>query len=233
MACETLNKLYVATPMYGGNCTAGYTSSMINLGKVLSYQHMFVTNESLVTRARNALTHCFLQSDCTHLLFVDADVAFDAEGIPQMLQSGKDIIGGLYAKKQINWHKVLQTAALGCPPEQLSTYAADYYAQGDIKIGYPHPIEIRSVGTGLMMISRNVFEKRDAETKAAKFGSAVIGEISSNTMVKQFFESGIDAATGEFLSEDYAFCQKWRNTGGTVWAAPWIRTMHIGTHNFG
>lgn len=226
-------KLYVATPMYGGNCTAGYCSSMVNLGKVLPYQHMFVTNESLVTRARNALAHCFLQSDCTHMLFIDADVAFDADGIPQMLESGKDVIGGLYAKKQINWPKVLQTAAMGCPPDALSTYAADYYAEGDIKLGYHQPTEVRSIGTGLMMISRAAFEKLAADTKASKYGSALVGEIGKDTIVKQYFESGIDDETGEFLSEDYAFCQKWRNAGGTVWAAPWIRTMHIGTHNFG
>jgi len=67
----------------------------------------------------------------------------------------------------------------------------------------------------------------------SKFGSAVVGEVNSDEMVKQFFETGVDDTTGEFLSEDYMFCQTWRNMGGTVWAAPWVRTIHIGAHHFG
>ena len=226
-------KLYLATPMYGGNCTAGYTSSVINLAKVLPYEHMFVTNESLITRARNSLAHMFLQSDCTHLFFVDADVAFDHEAIPQMLDAGKDIIGGLYAKKSINWNAVRNAALQGAMPHQLSQCGSSYYVQGDVQIGSPVPVEVKSVGTGLMLISRNVFEKMSPHVKESKFGSSVVGEIDSHTKVKQFFETDIDDTTGEFLSEDYTFCQTWRKLGGTVWAAPWVRTIHIGTHHFG
>ena len=88
-------KLHIATPMYGGNCTAGYASSMLNLSRVMPYEHNFVTNESLVTRARNMLTHNFLSTDCTHMLFIDADVAFDPQGIVKMVESDLPLIGGL------------------------------------------------------------------------------------------------------------------------------------------
>ena len=39
-------------------------------------QFGFLMNESLVTRARNALVWEFLQSDATHLMFIDSDIGF-------------------------------------------------------------------------------------------------------------------------------------------------------------
>jgi len=219
--------------MYGGNCTAGYASSMLNLSKLLPYQHNFVTNESLVTRARNMLTHNFLSSDCTHLLFIDADVAFDAQGVIKMVESDLPLIGGLYAKKYINWGKVHAAANRNVKPEHLHQAACDYYVRGDVEIGSQDPIEVLSVGTGLMLIKRKVFETLKPDTPVSRLGSTVVGQIEATEKVHHFFDTGVDSNTGEFLSEDYAFCQRWRAKGGKVYAAPWVQTIHIGTHHFG
>lgn len=218
--------------MYGGNCTAGYASSMLNLASVLPYEHNFVTNESLVTRARNMLTHNFLSTNCTHLLFIDADVAFDPHGVVKMLESDLSLIGGLYAKKCINWGKVHFAASRGVSPENLHSVACDYYVRGDVEIGSDKPVEVVSVGTGLMLIKREVFETLKPDTSISKIGSTVVGQIQPTESVYHFFDTGVDANTGEFLSEDYAFCQRWRAKGGKVYAAPWVRTIHIGTHHF-
>jgi hypothetical protein len=225
-------KLHIATPMYGGNCTAGYASSMLNLSRIISYQHNFVTNESLVTRARNMLTHTFLSTDCTHLLFIDADVAFDPEGVVKMVESGLPLIGGLYAKKYINWAKVHFSATHGVNPRDLHSSGCDYYVRGDVEIGSEKPTEVLSVGTGLMLIKREVFETLRPETPISKLGSEVVGQINSSENVYHFFDTGVDKNTGEFLSEDYAFCQRWRAKGGKVYVAPWVSTIHIGTYHF-
>jgi len=225
-------KLYIATPMYGGNCTAGYASSMLNLATLLPYEHSFITNESLVTRARNMLAHSFLQSDCTHLLFIDADVAFDPNGVVKMVEADLPLIGGLYAKKYINWGKVHAAANRGVAPENLHSVACDYYVRGDVEMGSKNPVEVLSVATGLMLIKREVFETLRPDTPVSKLGSVVVGQIKATDMVHHFFDTGVDANTGEFLSEDYAFCQKWRAKGGKIYAAPWVSTVHIGTHHF-
>jgi hypothetical protein len=205
---------------------------MINLSRLIPFDHNFVTNESLVTRARNMLAHSFLLSDCTHLLFIDADVAFDPEGIIKMVDANLPLIGGLYAKKHINWNKVHAAALRGVRPENLHAAACDYYVRGDVEIGLNKPVEVLSVGTGLMLIKREVFEKLRPDTPVSQLGSTVIGQIKTTDNVHHFFNTGVDAKTGEFLSEDYAFCQKWRAVGGKVYAAPWVGTIHIGTHHF-
>jgi hypothetical protein len=169
-------KLHIATPMYGGNCTAGYTSSVINLSRILPFEHNFVTNESLVTRARNMLAHVFLASDCTHLLFIDADVAFDAQGILQMVESGKDVIGGLYAKKHIDWNRAHAAAMQGASPHQMAASALTYYVRGKADLNSIAPVEVDSIGTGLMLIKRDVFEAMKPHTHESMLGSDLVGQ---------------------------------------------------------
>ena len=76
-------KIFIATPMYGGNCKGIYTESLINLIVALAnkgHQTVYskVYNESLITRARNALSYEFEKTDCDALLFIDSDHWFDA-----------------------------------------------------------------------------------------------------------------------------------------------------------
>jgi hypothetical protein len=227
-----MSPIFIGTPMYGGNCTGGYASSILNLSRIVNFQHQFITNESLITRARNMIAHCFLKTECTHLLFIDADIAFDPQDVAKMLDSKVDLIGGLYPKKYINWGRVHDAVKRGVTPENLPFSAGDYYVRGDVIRGSQQPVEVLSVGTGLMLIHRSVFEALKPETPVSRLGSTLVGEINTTDKVHHFFDTGVDQRTGEFLSEDYAFCQRWRAKGGKIYAAPWVKTMHIGTHHF-
>ena len=51
-------KLFLATPMYGGNCVGMYTRAIADLSAIcakygIPLQLYFLFNESLITRARN------------------------------------------------------------------------------------------------------------------------------------------------------------------------------------
>ena len=75
-------KLFIATPMFGGQANYMYMISLINLLTKLGQNgipSMFeiAANESLITKARNILVEGFLKSDATHMLFIDADLGFD------------------------------------------------------------------------------------------------------------------------------------------------------------
>ena len=49
-----------------------------------------------VDDARNVIVRDFLESDCTDLVFLDADVTFDPEGLVQLCRRNADIVGGVY-----------------------------------------------------------------------------------------------------------------------------------------
>src|SRR5438105_1383148 len=106
-------KLFVATPMYGGQCTGMYMKSCLDLQGVcqqygIETRFSFIFNESLITRARNYLVDEFLRSGFTHLLFLDADIHYNPQDVIALLALDKDVIGAPYPKKSIKWASAIQ-----------------------------------------------------------------------------------------------------------------------------
>lgn len=236
-------KLFIATPMYGGMCAGFYTQSILTLSNVcaqhnigLSFSFMF--NESLITRARNALTHQFLKSDSTHLMFIDSDIKFLPEHIIPMIQADKEIICGIYPKKEINWDSVKQAMNNNIPDDRLKFHTGSFVVNlvdyaGTVTVPIAQPVEIFNGGTGFMLIKREVFEKLGE--KVPEYTNDVgdlSGTMQQQEKIKEFFATSIEPETNRLLSEDYHFCREWRMAGGKVWAAPWCQLAHIGTYAF-
>jgi hypothetical protein len=226
----------IATPMYGGNCKGIYLDSLFNLvfelirnGHEVSMSKVY--NESLITRARNNLVHEFLNSEADALLFIDADEGFFAEDVARMVNSGKDLIGGIYPMKNINWEQVRQAALSG--KENLSDYSG-YFAvnvlSDQVPITYNEPFPVSQVGTGMMFITRKVFEelKPHCDLYAINLPD---GSFDMDNLVSEFFKTSINEHN-ILLSEDYYFCEKWREIGGEVYAAPWVNVIHAGDYGF-
>lgn len=242
--------LWVATPMYGGQCFGTYAQSMISLAVLMTQEKInfgvdTLLNESLITRARNFCVKNFLKSEATHLLFIDSDIGFDARDVLMMLalmgkHSPYDVLTGPYPKKSIAWEKV-QKAALqqkgNEQPSKLSEYAADFVLNPvDTFDGscMKEPFEVEHAGTGFMMIKRKVFEEFEkaypdrwyyrTDGRSSKY---VEGE-----KITAFFDCVIDPQTKTYLSEDYMFCDYYRKIGGKIWMCPWIKLDHTGTYVF-
>ena len=236
-------KLFVATPMYGGQCAGYYTQSIMELNMLLQRsgieaQYSFMFNESLITRARNALTHGFLKSGCTHLMFIDSDIKFRPSDIMAMLESDEDIICGIYPKKEINWDSVKKAMDFGIPQDQLKSYTGSFVVnlvdyQGEVTVPVGKPVEIFNGGTGFMMIKKEVFEKL-ADKVPSYFNDVndLNGQMTIREEIKEYFATSIEPETGRLLSEDYHFCYIWRKSNGKVHAAPWCQLAHIGTYAF-
>ena len=89
---EELQKrsLFIATPMYGGQCAGMYTKSVNDLASLcmhykINAKFYYLFNESLITRARNYCCDEFLRSDCTHMIFIDSDISFNPNDVITML----------------------------------------------------------------------------------------------------------------------------------------------------
>jgi hypothetical protein len=239
-----MNKLFVATPMYGGLCHGQYTVGLLTSVGVFSkagiqMQFAYMMNESLITRARNSLAYDFLDTDCTHLMFIDADIGFNPEAIPPMLEADKDIICGMYPKKEIDWLQVEKAVKAGVPANQLSQHTGAFVvnAVGDaenVQGLMNQPIEIANGGTGFMIIKREVFEKLIGivPTYTNDMFLAVDTERKPR-IIHEFFATSIDADSGNrLLSEDYHFCKIARQVGFKVYAAPWAQLSHCGSYIF-
>jgi hypothetical protein len=236
--------VFVATPMYGGLCNGSYTVGLLSAVGVFSrygigmqYAHMM--NESLITRARNTLAKDFLASECTHLMFIDADIGFNPADIPPMVHADKDIICGIYPKKEINWNDVSKAVESGVPPTELHKHTGAFVVNlvGDATSAEGNmyaPMEIANGGTGFMLIKREVFEVLIGRvpTYTNDMFTAVDTERKTED-IHEFFATSIDRDSGNrLLSEDYHFCKIAREAGFKVWAAPWAQLSHTGTYIF-
>ena len=169
-------KLFLATPMYGGNCAGMYARSLADLTAVckqyeIPLQFYFLFNESLVTRARNYCVDEFLRSDCTHMIFIDSDISFKAQDVIALLGLAMqnpdeyDVLCGPYPKKTISWEKIKQAVEAGAAdqdPNQLENYVGDFVfnpASNKKSFKVSEPAEVGEGGTGFMLIQRKVFEK--------------------------------------------------------------------------
>ena len=158
--------LFIATPMYGGLCNGAYAVGLLKSVSVfaqtgITMQFAYMMNESLITRARNSLAYDFLQTDCTHMMFIDADIGFNPGDIPLMVESDKDIICGLYPKKEINWPRIEKAVKDGYITQDLHKFVGSFVvnAVGDsVQGSVADPVEITNGGTGFMLIKREVFE---------------------------------------------------------------------------
>lgn len=229
-----MTKILIATPMYGGMCTGEYTRSMINVAPVLgtagiAHSVAFVYNDSLITSARNKLATLFVRNDHTHLLFVDADIAFQASDIVSMLQADKDVIAGVYPKKRMNWSRLEMAVKAGVPTDQLEHHTGDLVVrlvqdEMEREVKVTDPVEVWGAGTGFMLIKREVFEA--LKDKIDHYDD------EDGTPLHEYFFLKKDVKLNKQLTEDYAFCWLCRENGIKVHVAPWVRLSHTGTYTF-
>jgi len=232
--------LMIATPMYGGMCTGHYVSGL--LGTLVKMRSVGVPvywaqimNESLITRARNDLVRLFLEKGFDYLMFVDADISFDGNAIATLMAADRDIVCGVYPKKEVDWKKVGDAAKAG--KENLADYGGAFVmnmAHDKAETDEDGCIEIRHGGTGFMLIKRKVF--LDLMPHVPTYRTSSFKDPETGEYVKplthEFFATSIDE-NNTLLSEDYHFCELWRKHGGKVYANPFIKLEHIGTYVFG
>ncbi|UMB70749.1 ANP1/MMN9/VAN1 family protein [Mycobacterium paraterrae] len=230
-------RVFIATPMYGGMASAAYAMSLAHAPGIffrsgVGLNFSCAVNDSLVTRARNYLTHQFLNSTATHLMWIDADIGFDPTDIIKMVQADKDIVCGIYPKKEINWNAVARAASAGVPPERLPEHerslVVNLVDNSQDRVTADGLIEIANAGTGFMLIKRNVFEVLAPDAPSYVDGS------TPGIEIKEFYAVSIDRDSGNsLLSEDYHFCKLARDRGFAIYAASWVRLNHTGTYIFG
>jgi hypothetical protein len=255
--------LFVALPCYGGQMFGLCTGSCLDLQRLCIKQDIgikfgFILDQSLITRARNMLVDQFLHARTeagehfSHMLFVDSDIRFHAGDVLKLLELDRDVIGAPCVKRRINWALIKQVVQRhpDIPAEALAEVTGDF-AFNPIEKTTPsiltEPLEVSELGTGHMMIRREVFERMARQYPELEF------ELHDNNggltrRLFAFFDCRIDrrreitvVETGEqkefggtnmYVSEDWNFCRMWRAMGGRIFACPWMRTEHIGPYRF-
>ena len=232
----------IATPCFGGLVHTEYALSLISSIKTLEsfdikYSIRMITNESLVTRARNHLVSYFMAGPCSHMIFIDADIVFPAESIVRLIAANKGVACGAYPLKT--------------SPEQEDFKRANKYVVNMSDLALVNDLSetqkvftVADAGTGFMMIRREVFEIMKTEHPELKYTSdydrGLFKKSPSPDVEKglrdnlySFFDTMHDLDNDNaYLSEDYAFCKRWSKIGGKIWVDPDIKLDHIGKYTY-
>jgi hypothetical protein len=235
--------LVVATPCFGGQVSSIYASSIFALQRALraksnvDFKVQLRDGDALITRARANLVTLFLDDPAaTHLLFVDADIGFTPEQVFRLIESGADVVAGVYPIKRVNWDKARRALEANLP--NVPAASLDYV----LEIENPDQVvvvngfaRVRYAGTGFLMIRRPVLEAMCAHPDYASlrfFREHSLDALAGSPNRFALFESMIDQATGTYLSEDFAFCKRWTDIGGEIWADLNSRLDHVGPSVF-
>jgi hypothetical protein len=170
-----------------------------------------MVNESLISRARNTLTAKFLiHPKTTHLMFIDADIGWEPWHLLVMLNHDVDVIGGLYPMKALPVRWCINTFEGAATGDNLQ--------------------EVSKTGTGFMLIKRAVFEKLNAHPATKPFSNDLGLPKELDPFMRTYFDTAV--RDGRYYSEDWTFCENWRDLGGKIWVDPRITLKHTGTYTF-
>jgi len=204
-------------PCYGGQLTESCFMSFIKWSNTcrqlgIDWTIETMTNESLISRARNTLTAKFLSNpDSTHLMFIDADIGWEPWHLLVLLNRDVDVIGGLYPMKTL--------------PVKWVVNGFDGAEEGPDGLQ-----EVSKTGTGFLLIKRHVFEKLNSHPAVVPFNSDIGLPPELNQWMKTYFDT--DVRENRYYSEDWTFCENWRDLGGKVWVDKRVLLKHTGTYVF-
>jgi hypothetical protein len=206
----TTPTLFIATPCLDGNVSAHYTASLVRTMSALqqrgwrSPQIDFEIGNSLIADARNKLVSRFLASDCSDLVFIDSDLSWSPEDLLRLASYDVPFAAGVYQRKsrtKVDF-AVKFGAAIGLDAQRL--------------------IAVERVGTGFMRLRRDCLEKMVAAHAPLRLRNPARED---DRHFYALFDTAI--VDGQFIGEDFTFCDRWRAIGGQVLIDP---TMNFGHH---
>ena len=236
----------IGTPCYGGQVTVAYLRSLLALQSTLRERDVDWTlktlaQESLITRARNAIAAEFMgRTDCTHLLFLDADIGFPAQAVLRMLDYDRPVVGCAYPMKGLDWERLREAAENGADTDRLRRRALKY-ALNLADAGAPTRqrrrvdrgfVEVAVTGTGMMLIRRDAFDRLRQALPHLGYANDIAGYETDAARGNfwLFFDTMKDPDSGRYLSEDFAFCKRWRDAcNGTIHCLIDMEVTHFGS----
>ena len=235
--------ILVATPVHS-DVSMHYAQSLLHLQKWCFHNKVRIgfqlMKSSLITQGRNMCVAEFLKKDFTHLLFIDSDIAFNEGAAGRLIEANKDVISIPYPLKDMNWDKGFKMIQEGKIKSALDLKNKAFYRY-PFKVPDPENIKIQNKvievthsPTGFMMIKREVFEKMIIAYPNLRIDQdqLVNGKVEKLGHMWNFFDTLFDPEKRTYLGEDFAFCKRWRDIGGTchAWIGDYI--THVGEHQY-
>jgi precorrin-6B methylase 2 len=204
--------IFLAVTLYNdqmfGKCSEAINKNCIKLMEAGHKVTPCYNSDLYIDRSRNLCSHLFLNSGCSDIVFIDADMSFDDDAVLKIIEHDKDICAGAYRYKKT---------------ETEYTMTLDFSRNNNCKEESTGLVHVERAATGLMKINRSVFDRMITH----------YGMVKDERGIYPFFETGmIFSDDNNWYGEDTAFCKKWTEMGGDIFVSPDINISHFGTMEF-
>lgn len=229
----------IATPCFNGLLTQAYmlsvTRLMASVGDQIELSLMLLGSDALITRARSTLVAKFLDDPhATHLMFIDSDIGFEPEQFARLFRQNKEFVAAMYPIKEIDWNRLNARQQNGEPVDGAGiNFVGTFCDDKDLQVDRGFATAIYA-GTGFQLIRRTVFERMVAAYPELKYHNVHAQDPAGPGPDHRYalFDPLIDAESATYLSEDYAFCKRWRAIGGEIWLDLESRLTHVGPSDY-
>jgi hypothetical protein len=210
--------IYIATPIMNDNVRFNYALALAETIAMLRGMGMQVTTDilvggSLLVKTRNQLVKRFMDSDATHMLCIDSDLAWPPEAIIAMLRQDKDAICGVYPIRQGQLE----------PGKNRFIFRPEYDPKGGLA-HEGHLLKLEYAPAGFLLLKRETLQKM-MDFHPDCYCKPKFVEIEHEDC---FYFFNTEVYDNEFWGEDYVFCRKLKEAGLELWADPLITFDHAG-----
>lgn len=206
-----MTKIFIATPAYSGQVHVPYAIALAETVTYLAASGIqcvlrINTSGSLLVAERNRLVKAFLESDCTHLFFIDGDLGWPCQAVKALIDHDEDFIAGVYPTRK----------------ENCFLFRPCVHPDKSVVTSRKNLLKMEYIPSGFMMMKRTVLETMIDHFPELYFkpkdATLPDGHCLFNTEVWE----------GEFWGEDYVFCRRARECGFDIWVDPLIEFDHHG-----
>lgn len=221
-------RILVGTPCTQDGVSEQYLHSILALQRrcdELDWDIRVVTRaDGLVTRTRNIFASRVVLSDnFTHLMMIDADMGFEPAQVERLVESGHEVVGASVPLREVRWDRV--ESALAVIPDLTAEemravshgFALGFLREQPRQRPVNGFLPVRFVGSAMLLARREALLRLANSNQVVAYErGAPWSDWGPNGWT--FFDPMVDPEDGNYLSEDYAFCLRWRAVGGEVWA---------------
>ena len=225
MAFRQPHRIFVATPVHS-DVSIHYFKACLEFQKecfVRKIQVMFqVMKSSLVTQGRQLCVSGFMESDCTHMLFIDSDISFNYKMIERMINYDKEICLVPYPIKGLDFDKIKSRIKEGSTldPRVLGNqYTMSVPDPTNVKVenGF---IEVERGPAGCMLIKKEVIHKliKEYPEFTIKQHTLIDGKLVTRNHMYNFFDTYWNKDDKTYTGEDFYFCKLCKHAGIKMYA---------------
>jgi hypothetical protein len=90
--------------------------------------------------------------------------------------------------------------------------------------------EVSKAGTGFLLMKKHVFDKLKSHPAVKQYKNDIGLDPKYDAHLKTYFDTAV--RQNRYYSEDWTFCENWRDMGGRIWMDKRVLLRHSGSYVF-